>query len=45
MKQRIGERILAILGEHWADSRQTLDLQITVEIREMEKRSYFKLSS
>lgn len=42
IKRRIGEDCLEYLEEYFVPSRDELSLQITVEIREMEKESYFK---
>lgn len=42
IKRRIGEDCIEYLEEYFTPSRDELSLQITVEIREMEKESYFK---
>ena len=42
VKRRIGEDCLEYLEEYFEEAAAKLDLQITVEIREMEKQSYFK---
>jgi 5-carboxymethyl-2-hydroxymuconate isomerase len=42
VKRRIGEDCLEYLEEYYSGLAGELSLQITVEIREMEKESYFK---
>jgi 5-carboxymethyl-2-hydroxymuconate isomerase len=43
--REIAAACLEILGEVYAPALQALDLQITVEVRGMERESYQKLSS
>jgi 5-carboxymethyl-2-hydroxymuconate isomerase len=45
MKRRIGEDCLEYLEEFFSGIAGELSLQITVEIREMEKESYFKATT
>ena len=42
-KQEMGRRLLAILKECYADASQRHDLQITVEVRDIERAVYFKI--
>ncbi len=42
MKRRIGEDCIEYLEEYFSPSAGELSLQITVEIREMEREAYFK---
>ena len=42
MKRRMGEDCLEYLEEYFSQAAGELSLQITVEIREIEKESYFK---
>ncbi len=42
VKRRIGEDCIEYLEEYFSPSTGELSLQITVEIREMEKETYFK---
>ena len=42
VKKRIGEDCIEYLEEYFSPSAGELSLQITVEIREMEKEAYFK---
>jgi len=42
VKKRIGEDCIEYLEEYFSPSASELSLQITVEIREMEKETYFK---
>ena len=42
-KQRMGKHFLGILREAYAQSLETLNLQISVEIRGIERSGYFKI--
>ena len=42
VKRRIGEDCIEYLEEYFSPSAGELSLQITVEIRDMEKEAYFK---
>jgi 5-carboxymethyl-2-hydroxymuconate isomerase len=42
VKRRIGEDCLEYLEEYFSPSAGELSLQVTVEIREMDKEAYFK---
>ena len=42
VKRRIGEDCVEYLEEYFSPSADELSLQITVEIREMDKEGYFK---
>jgi 5-carboxymethyl-2-hydroxymuconate isomerase len=42
VKQTIGEEILLILKREFSEAMETLDLQITVEIRDISADCYFK---
>jgi 5-carboxymethyl-2-hydroxymuconate isomerase len=43
IRQAVGEKLLAFLREEFARSLQKLNCSYTVEIREMDKETYFKL--
>jgi 5-carboxymethyl-2-hydroxymuconate isomerase len=45
IRQAVGEKLLAFLREEFARSLQKLNCSYTVEIREMDKETYFKLVS
>lgn len=45
IRQAVGEKLLAFLREEFALSLQKLNCSYTVEIREMDKETYFKLVS
>ncbi len=42
-KQGIGQQILKLLKGHFAPSLTELDLQITVEVRDIDRQVYFKI--
>jgi 5-carboxymethyl-2-hydroxymuconate isomerase len=42
IRQAVGEKLLAFLQEEFARSLQKLNCSYTVEIREMDKQTYFK---
>ena len=42
IQQALGEGILGILTNHFRPDRGEVDLQITVEVREIRKATYFK---
>ena len=41
-RRKLGERCLAVLKRHFARSPDELKLQITVEVRDMERATYLK---
>jgi 5-carboxymethyl-2-hydroxymuconate isomerase len=43
IKQEIGRRLLSILKERFAAALKAHDVQITVEIRDIERSMYFKI--
>jgi len=45
LRQAVGEKILAFLKEEFPGSFQKLNCSYTVEIREMDKETYFKVMS
>ena len=45
IRQAVGEKLLAFLQEEFAGPLQKLSCSYTVEIREMDKETYFKLVS
>lgn len=42
LKKELGNRLLETLREHFSSAEAVLDLQMTVEIRDIERSSYFK---
>ncbi len=42
IRQAVGEKMLAFLKGEFARSFETLNCSLTVEVREMEKETYFK---
>lgn len=42
LKKELGNRLLETLREHFSSAEAVLDLQTTVEIRDIERASYFK---
>lgn len=42
LKEKLGARLLETLKEHFLVAAETLDLQMTVEIRDIERSNYFK---
>ena len=45
LRRRVGERCLTVLYHHFSQARQTLNLQITVSVEEMERETYLKKAS
>jgi len=45
IRQAVGERILAFLKGEFARSFEELSCSVTVEVREMQKETYFKATS
>ena len=45
VKREIGERSLAVLEEYFAPARSESELQITVEVIDMQRASYFKAAA
>lgn len=42
VKQALGEALVALLRDTYSEISQSLDLQITVQIRDIQRGSYFK---
>jgi len=42
VQQAVGEGALGILKDHFLSNREGLDLQITVDVQEIRKATYFK---
>jgi 5-carboxymethyl-2-hydroxymuconate isomerase len=42
VQQAVGEGAMGILKDHFLSTREGLDLQITVEVQEIRKATYFK---
>jgi len=43
LKQELGSTALEILGRYFAAALETLDLQITVSVLDIERETYFKI--
>jgi len=43
LKQKVGRASLRVLDEYFAPSSATLDLQLTVEMQDIERATYFKI--
>jgi len=43
LKQEIGRASLRVLGQYFAPSSANLDLQLTVELHDIERATYFKI--
>ena len=43
VKQDVGQRCLRLLEAYFEPSRAALELQITVEVRDVERQTYFKI--
>lgn len=45
LKQALGHRCLDVLKKHFAEALQAHTMQITVEMREIDRESYLKIAS